>query len=134
MNSAVDTICARATAVGIGAIAVVRISGPKAISIVSKCFSKPLTKVDSHTVHFGVFKNANGVALDEVLVTVFHHGKSFTGEESIEISCHGSPYVQQQILDALFTSGCRMANPGEFTQRAFLNGKMDLWIHKNKSG
>ena len=126
MNSAVDTICARATAVGIGAIAVVRISGPKAISIVSKCFSKPLAKVDSHTVHFGVFKNANGVALDEVLVTVFHHGKSFTGEESIEISCHGSPYVQQQILDALVTSGCRMANPGEFTQRAFLNGKMDL--------
>ena len=126
MNSAVDTICARATAVGIGAIAVVRISGPKAISIVSKCFSKPLAKVDSHTVHFGVFKNANGVALDEVLVTVFHHGKSFTGEESIEISCHGSPYVQQQILDALVTSGCRMANPGEFTQRAFLNGKIDL--------
>ena len=126
MNSALDTICARATAVGIGAIAVIRISGPEAISIVSKCFSKSLSSVDSHTVHFGIFKNANGVALDEVLVTVFRQGKSFTGEESIEISCHGSPYVQQQILDALVSSGCRMANPGEFTQRAFLNGKMDL--------
>ena len=126
MNSEVDTICARATAVGIGAIAVIRISGPEAISIVSKCFSKSLAKVDSHTVHFGIFKSANGVALDEVLVTVFRHGKSFTGEESIEVSCHGSPYVQQQILDALVSSGCRMANPGEFTQRAFLNGKMDL--------
>lgn len=126
MNSALDTICAGATAVGIGAIAVIRISGPEAISIVSKCFSKSLSSVDSHTVHFGIFKNANGVALDEVLVTVFRQGKSFTGEESIEISCHGSPYVQQQILDALVSSGCRMANPGEFTQRAFLNGKMDL--------
>lgn len=126
MNSALDTICARATAVGIGAIAVIRISGPEAISIVSKCFSKSLSSVDSHTVHFGIFKNANGVALDEVLVTVFRQGKSFTGEESIEISCHGSPYVQQQIMDALVSSGCRMANPGEFTQRAFLNGKMDL--------
>ena len=126
MNSAVDTICARATAVGIGAIAVIRISGPGAISIVSKCFSKSLSSVDSHTVHFGILKSDNGFAIDEVLVTVFHHGKSFTGEESIEISCHGSPYVQQQILDALVSSGCRMANPGEFTQRAFLNGKMDL--------
>ena len=126
MNSAVDTICARATAVGIGAIAVIRISGPESISIVSKCFSKSLSSVGSHTVHFGIFKNANGVALDEVLVTVFHQGKSFTGEESIEISCHGSSYVQQQILDALVSTGCRMANPGEFTQRAFLNGKMDL--------
>lgn len=126
MNSAVDTICARATAVGIGAIAVMRISGPEAISIASKCFSKSLSNVDSHTVHFGIFKSDNGFTLDEVLVTVFHHGMSFTGEESIEISCHGSPYVQQQILDALVSSGCRMANPGEFTQRAFLNGKMDL--------
>ena len=126
MNSAVDTICARATAVGIGAIAVIRISGPEAISIVSKCFSKSLSFVDSHTVHFGIFKSVNGFTLDEVLVTIFHNGRSFTGEESIEISCHGSPYVQQQILDALVSSGCRMANPGEFTQRAFLNGKMDL--------
>lgn len=126
MKSAVDTICARATAVGIGAIAVIRVSGPEAISIVSKCFSKSLSSVDSHTVHFGILKSDNGFAIDEVLVTVFHHGKSFTGEESIEISCHGSPYVQQQILDALVSSGCRMANPGEFTQRAFLNGKMDL--------
>ena len=89
MNSAVDTICARATAVGIGAIAVVRISVQKAISIVSKCFSKPLAKVDSHTVHFGVFKNSNGVALDEVLVTVFHHGKSFTGRKVLRFHAMG---------------------------------------------
>ena len=126
MNSAIDTICARATASGIGAIAVIRISGPDAIAVISKCFSKPIADVSSHTVHFGVFKTLDHVAIDEVLVTVFHHGKSFTGEESIEISCHGSPYVQQQILDALISSGCRMGNPGEFTQRAFLNGKLDL--------
>ena len=126
MNSATDTICARATAWGIGAIAVLRVSGPEALSLVSNCFSKPLTNVDSHTVHFGLLKAVDGSNIDEVLVTVFHHGKSFTGEESAEISCHGSPYVQQQILDTLQSLGCRMANPGEFTKRAFLNGKMDL--------
>ena len=126
MNSATDTICARATAGGIGAIAVLRVSGPEALSLVSNCFSKPLTNVDSHTVHFGLLKAVDGSNIDEVLVTAFHHGKSFTGEESAEISCHGSPYVQQQILDTLQSLGCRMANPGEFTQRAFLNGKLDL--------
>jgi tRNA modification GTPase len=126
MNSAADTICARATASVIGAIAVIRISGSKSMEVTSKCFSKSLSNADSHTVHFGVFNTLEGIPIDEVLVTLFHHGKSFTGEESIEISCHGSPYVQQQILDALLASGCRMANPGEFTQRAFLNGKLDL--------
>lgn len=126
MKSAIDTICARATASGIGAIAVIRISGPDAIAVISKCFSKPIVDVSSHTVHFGMFKSLEGFTIDEVLVTVFHHGKSFTGEESIEISCHGSPYVQQRILDVLIASDCRMANPGEFTQRAFLNGNLDL--------
>ena len=126
MKSAVDTICARATANGIGAIAVIRISGPESISIITNCFSKSLTNVDTHTVHFGEFKKEDDTPIDEVLVTVFHDGRSFTGEESIEISCHGSPYVQQQLLETLQALGCRMANPGEFTQRAFLNGKLDL--------
>jgi len=126
MNSATDTICARATASGIGAIAVLRISGPEAISILSSCFSKALQDAQSHTVHYGELSKEDGTPIDEVLVTVFHQGKSFTGEESIEISCHGSPYVQQQILETLQGQGCRMAKPGEFTQRAFLNGKLDL--------
>ena len=101
MNSAKDTICARATASGIGAIAVLRISGPEAISILSSCFSKALKDAPSHTVHYGELSKEDGTPIDEVLVTVFHQGKSFTGEESIEISCHGSPYVQQQILETL---------------------------------
>lgn len=120
-----DTICAPATAVGQGAIAVIRVSGPKSLEVVSTCFDKKLNQQPSHTLHFGIFQR-NGVAIDEVLVSVFHVGKSFTGEESAEISCHGSPYIVQQILASLIDSGCRMAAPGEFTQRAFLNGKMDL--------
>ncbi|XOV66224.1 MAG: tRNA uridine-5-carboxymethylaminomethyl(34) synthesis GTPase MnmE [Fluviicola sp.] len=121
-----DTICALATPNGIGAIGVIRVSGKDAKSITSKVFSKNLEGTVSHTSHFGTIKNPDGAIVDEVLVTVFDTGKSFTGEESVEIGCHGSPYIQQQIIQLLLHSGCRMAQPGEFTQRAFLNGQMDL--------
>jgi tRNA modification GTPase len=89
-------------------------------------FSKNLSEALSHSIHFGLLSDSDGRALDEVLVAIFDQKKSFTGEESIEISCHGSPYIQQEILRLLCTLGARMAEPGEFTQRAFLNGKMDL--------
>ncbi|MFM7472816.1 MAG: tRNA uridine-5-carboxymethylaminomethyl(34) synthesis GTPase MnmE, partial [Crocinitomicaceae bacterium] len=125
MSFSTDTICALATANGVGAIAVIRVSGQDAIKQVNLCFSKNVSTVPSHSVHFGNFLHKNEI-IDEVLVSVFAHGKSFTGEESVEISCHGSPFIQQQILRALVSAGCRIANPGEFTKRAFLNGKMDL--------
>ena len=121
-----DTICALATANGIGAIGVIRLSGNKSLEIVSKVFSKSLVDKPTHTAHFGTISDDEGNLVDEVLVTVFEHGKSFTGEESAEISCHGSPYIQQQIIAVLLKAGCRMAEPGEFTRRAFLNGKLDL--------
>ena len=89
-------------------------------------FSKPLQDKASHTNHFGLFSAPDKTLIDEVLVCVFSEGKSFTGEESVEISCHASPYIQQQILQALCAAGCRLAEPGEFTRRAFLNGKLDL--------
>lgn len=126
MKYAQDTICAIATGNAIGAIAVIRLSGPKSLEILQKSFSKDLSKEESHTLHFGLFKNEEGVLIDEVLVSVFQVGKSFTGEESIEISCHSSPYIQQQIIETLLANGCRMAEAGEFTMRAYLNGKMDL--------
>ncbi len=121
-----ETICAIATGNGIGAIAIIRVSGSKSFEYVSKIFSKDLTKVKSHTLHFGLIKNEEGDIIDEVLISAFHEGKSFTGEESVEISCHGSQFIQQQILQLLMAVGCKMADPGEFTMRAYLNGKMDL--------
>lgn len=121
-----DTICALATPNGIGAIGMIRLSGPKSVSIVSEVFSKSLLDKTSHTTHFGTIANKSHELIDEVLVTIFAHGMSFTGEQSVEISCHGSPYIQQQLIQVLLDSGARMAEPGEFTQRAFLNGKMDL--------
>lgn len=121
-----DTICALATANGIGAIGVIRISGNQSIMIVNQLFSKNLFKVPSHTVHFGTIASKQGNLIDEVLVTIFADGKSFTGEESVEISCHGSTFIQEKIIEAIIESGARLANPGEFTQRAFLNGKLDL--------
>lgn len=120
-----DTICALATANGVGAISVIRVSGSKSWEIVSHLFSKNLVGGTSHTAHFGTISN-DGKLIDEVLITIFAEGKSFTGEESAEIACHGSPFIQQQIIKALTSNGCRMAQPGEFTQRAFLNGKIDL--------
>jgi len=126
MNVKTETICAIATGNGIGAIAIVRVSGPDSKAILTKCFSKDLSLVKSHTLHFGTISDNDGIQVDEVLISYFEEGRSFTGEESIEISCHGSPYVQQQILRVLQYHGCRMAKPGEFTQRAFINGKLDL--------
>ena len=126
MLTSQDTICAIATSSGVGAISVIRLSGSSSYKIVQEVFSKNLKNEKSHTTHFGTISNSKGDLVDEVLVTIFENGKSFTGEESAEISCHGSPFIQQQILSVLFESGARMANPGEFTQRAFLNGKLDL--------
>ena len=122
---ATDPICALATPSGAGAIGVIRVSGNNTLAIVSKLFSKDLTKQDSHTSHFGKL-SADGEMIDEVLIAVFHKGKSFTGEESAEISCHGSSFILEQTLKALTDVGCRLAEPGEFTKRAFLNGKLDL--------
>ncbi|MEN9699738.1 MAG: hypothetical protein RLZZ301_936 [Bacteroidota bacterium] len=121
-----DPICALATAPGQGAIAVIRVSGQGTKALVSNGFSKSLTELPSHTVHLGWFLSATHERLDEVLITVFDHAKSFTGEESVEIACHGSRYVQQLLLQRLVELGCRMAEPGEFTKRAFLNGRLDL--------
>lgn len=124
-----DTIIAIATPPGNGAIAVLRISGPDAISMVDTCF-KPangtsLLHATGHSLHLGLLMQQERL-LDEVLVSVFKAPRSYTGEDIIEISCHGSVYIQQQILQHFLTLGIRMANPGEFTLRAFLNGKMDL--------
>ena len=116
-----DTICALATAPG-GAIAVIRVSGEKAISITESIFSRPLHDKPSHTLHYGSI----GKGVDDVLVSVFRAPHSYTGENGTEISCHGSPYIVQRILELLIENGARQALPGEFTQRAFLNGKMDL--------
>jgi tRNA modification GTPase len=121
-----DPICALATANGMGAIAVIRVSGAGAKALVSKGFSKDLSSLSSHSVHLGWMLSASGERLDEVLVTLFDHGKSFTGEESVELACHGSPYIQQLLLQRLVELGCRFAEPGEFTKRAFLNGRLDL--------
>lgn len=121
-----DTIVALATAQGVSAIGVIRVSGNQAIEIVNKIFtSKNLLSQPSHTLHVGYLKHENNV-LDEVVVSLFKHPKSFTGEDVVEISCHGSPYIQQKIIHTLTILGARLAKPGEFTQRAFLHGKMDL--------
>ena len=124
-----DTICAIATAQG-GAIGVIRISGPEAISITAQHFrpigGAPLTERKARTAVFGHLIATDGSMLDEVLVTLFRAPHSYTGEDSVEISCHGSSYILQQALRLLIDSGCRLAAPGEYTQRAFLNGKMDL--------
>lgn len=125
-----DTICAIATGAGSGAIAVIRMSGSDTFKIADSIFEsvvqdKYLADQKGNTVHLGKIIDAEGI-IDEVLVSVFKSPFSFTGEDSVEISCHASKYIQQRILQALIMAGCRMATPGEFTQRAFLNGKMDL--------
>ncbi|MDD4849043.1 MAG: tRNA uridine-5-carboxymethylaminomethyl(34) synthesis GTPase MnmE, partial [Bacteroidales bacterium] len=121
-----DTICAISTPNGVGAIGMIRLSGPKSWEIISSVFSKKTSGSQSHTLHFGTITNEDGKILDEVLISLFAENKSFTGEESAEIACHGSSFILQQVLSLLVRKGCRIANPGEFTQRAFLNGKMDL--------
>jgi tRNA modification GTPase len=121
-----DTIVAPATAPGVAAIAVIRLSGKKAIDIVDELFpAKDLSAEASHTIHVGFLKE-DDKTLDEVVVSVFKNPRSYTGEDVAEISCHGSPFVQQQIVDACIRKGARLAKPGEFTLRAFLNGKLDL--------
>lgn len=121
-----ESICALATPAGVGAIGVIRVSGEQAVNIVNKIFKgKDLSKVATHTLHFGKIMEGEQL-VDEVLVSVFLAPKSYTGENSIEISCHGSPYIQQRILHVLVQAGARLAQPGEFTMRAFLNKKLDL--------
>ena len=124
------TICAISTPPGIGGIAVIRVSGSEAISIADKIYRSPhagksLTDQKANTMHFGVIQLENNI-VDEVVIGLFKSPHSFTGEDIVEISCHGSVYIQQQILQLLISQGARLAQPGEFTQRAFLNGKMDL--------
>ena len=124
-----DTICAIATAQG-GAIGVIRVSGPIAIEATSRIFTpmsgKPLEERPNYSLTYGKIFSDGGEILDEVLVSVFRAPHSYTGENSVEISCHGSSYILQQVMALLIAGGCRLANPGEYTQRAFLNGKMDL--------
>lgn len=121
-----DTIVALATAQGISAIAVIRLSGKDAITLTQKIFKgKDLTQVATHTVHFGTLQH-EGKLIDEVLVTVFKEPDSFTRENAVEISCHGSPIIIKEIIKALLAQGARLAEPGEFTKRAFLNGRFDL--------
>ncbi len=117
-----DTIVALATAPGVGAIAVIRLSGKAAFAICNSLFpAKDLLQQPSHTHQFGSNVSA-GKVIDEVVVSLYKGPRSYTGEDVIEISCHGSPYIQQQIIDACVNAGARLAKPGEFTQRAFLNG------------
>ncbi|NBB75823.1 MAG: tRNA uridine-5-carboxymethylaminomethyl(34) synthesis GTPase MnmE [Bacteroidetes bacterium] len=120
-------IAAIATPVGEGGIAVIRVSGKNAIKKVNQCFKgKNLTNVESHTVHFGKIINKKENVVDEVLATVFQTPKSYTGEDTVEISCHGGVLVTQAVLETILAQGVRSAEPGEFTQRAFLNGKLEL--------
>ncbi|PZU79766.1 MAG: tRNA uridine-5-carboxymethylaminomethyl(34) synthesis GTPase MnmE [Chryseobacterium sp.] len=121
-----DTICALATANGIGAIGIIRVSGNESFEIVNKIFEgKNLEKVESHTVHYGFIKDETET-IDEVMISVFHAPKTFTTENSVEISFHGSPYIGKKILEVLIKNGARMAKAGEFTMRAFMNGRIDL--------
>lgn len=122
-----EPIAAIATPVGEGGIAVIRVSGKNAIRKVNEAFDgTDLTKQSSHTVHFGKIIDTENQVVDEVLATLFHSPKSYTGEETVEISCHGGVLVTQAVLEAILALGIRSAEPGEFTQRAFLNGKMEL--------
>jgi len=124
-----QTICALATASG-GAIGIIRVSGSDAITIVDKIFvstsGKSLENVAARSVLYGHVTNENGTTIDETLITIFRTPHSYTGENSVEISCHGSDFILNEVLRLLIRQGCRQAFPGEFTQRAFLNGKMDL--------
>lgn len=124
-----DTICAIATAIG-GAIGIIRVSGPEAIGITNRLFTPavgfPLTERPAYTLTFGQILSPEREVVDEVLISLFRAPHSYTGEDSVEISCHGSPYILQKVMQLLIGQGCRAAGPGEYTQRAFLNGKMDL--------
>ena len=119
-----DTICALASAPG-GAIGIIRISGSQSLEVLSNVFTKDVSLAQPNTIHYGHIKDYAEI-IDEVMVSVFRAPHSYTGEDSVEISCHGSRYILNNVLSLLIANGCRQANPGEFTQRAFLNGKMDL--------
>lgn len=119
-----DTICALATKTG-GAIAIIRVSGEQSLAVLSRIFTRNLAETPANTIVHGLVMNHEGV-VDEVLVSVFRAPHSYTGEDSAEVSCHGSAYVVDQIIQLLVANGCRMAHPGEYTQRAYLNGKLDL--------
>ena len=124
-----DTICAPATVPGTGAISVIRVSGPEALNIADKvisCRKDTISEAPGYTIKFGNIYDASGAVVDEVLVSIFRAPHSYTGENSVEISCHASSYIVSSVMDLLYAAGCRAAEPGEFTQRAFLNGKMDL--------
>ncbi|HAH52380.1 MAG TPA: tRNA uridine-5-carboxymethylaminomethyl(34) synthesis GTPase MnmE [Balneola sp.] len=122
-----SAIAAIATPVGEGGIAVIRVSGKDTISIVNQAFQgKDLTSLDSHTIHFGKIVDKNNLPVDEVLISLFHSPRSYTGEETVEISCHGGVLVTQKVLETILSLGVKAAEAGEFTQRAFLNGKLDL--------
>ena len=125
-----DTICALATAPG-GALGIIRISGPQTLEILSRIFSKNLSNAKPNTIHYGYIIESDAVSqhqntVDEVLVSIFRAPHSYTGEDSAEISCHGSRYILNKVLELLIQHDCRMASPGEYTMRAYLNGKMDL--------
>lgn len=122
-----DTICAIATSQGVGAIAIIRVSGEDAVAIVSKIFKgKDLKTVDSHTINYGHIIDKSGNIIDEVLVSVMLAPRTFTAENTVEINTHGGIAATNKVLELLLTSGCRLAEPGEFTKRAFLNGRIDL--------
>ena len=127
MNGMGDTICAVSTPQGRGGIAVIRVSGLQALDIVQRCWQgKPLADMATHTVHLGNVVDNAGDLLDQAVLTIFRAPNSFTGEDVVELTCHGSTWIQQQVIHALIDAGCRHAMAGEFTRRAFANGRMDL--------
>ena len=122
-----DTICAISTPQGRGGIAVIRVSGPQALDIVQQRWQgKPLADMTTHTVHLGNLTDSSGDFLDQAVLTVYRAPNSFTGEDVVELACHGSTWIQQQVIQTLIDAGCRHATAGEFTRRAFANGRMDL--------
>ncbi|MBR5684714.1 MAG: tRNA uridine-5-carboxymethylaminomethyl(34) synthesis GTPase MnmE, partial [Muribaculaceae bacterium] len=122
-----DTICAVSTPPGRGGIAVIRVSGPQALDIVQQRWQgKPLADMATHTVHLGHLTDSKGDILDQAVLTVYRAPNSFTGEDVVELACHGSTWIQQQVIQTLIDAGCRHATAGEFTRRAFANGRMDL--------
>jgi len=124
-----DTMCAPATVPGTGAVSIIRVSGNDALTVADKvvrCRKGTIAQAKGYTIKFGTVPNASGEILDEVLVSVFRAPHSYTGENSVEITCHASSYIVSSVMDLLFEAGARTAEPGEFTQRAYLNGKMDL--------
>jgi tRNA modification GTPase len=123
-----DTIAALATPAGVGAISVIRVSGPESVAAVDKLFSfsSKLSDSPTHTIHYGKITSAAGEVVDDVLVSLFRSPNSYTGEDSVEISTHGSPFITQKVMALLLDQGIRLAEPGEFTRRAFMNGKIDL--------